>query len=72
VQHTKFDVDLFVRAALRAFYRVCLGRVPLAAALAHGCMRFDGAPAIVRGFSQWFAWRPMAPAVRERRSRVRR
>jgi hypothetical protein len=52
-----------VRADQRAF-RVWLGRIPLTAALADGSVRLDGAPGIVRGFSQWFTWSPMAPAVR--------
>jgi DNA-binding HxlR family transcriptional regulator len=65
LQHPKFEIDLSVRADLAAFYRVWLGRIPLAAALADGSVRVNGAPPVVRGFAQWFAWSPMAPAVRD-------
>jgi DNA-binding HxlR family transcriptional regulator len=65
LQHPKFEVDLRVRADLAAFYRVWLGRIPLTAALADGSVRVDGEPDVVRGFGHWFAWSPMAPAVRE-------
>jgi hypothetical protein len=54
-----------VRADLAALYRVWLGRIPLTAALADGSVRLDGAPDVVRRFAHWFAWSPMAPAVRE-------
>lgn len=64
LQHPKFPVDLWVRADIAAFYRVWLGRVELAEALRQGAVRLDGPPALVRGFGQWFAWSPMAPAVR--------
>ena len=65
LQHPKFEVDLQVRADIAEFYRVWLGRIPLAAALADGSVRLQGAPVFVRGLAQWFAWSPMAPAVRE-------
>lgn len=58
------DVDLAVAADIAAFYRVWLGRTALAGALRHGEVRLDGAPADVRGFPRWFAWSPMAGAVR--------
>jgi hypothetical protein len=65
LQHPRFEIDLSVRSDLAAFYRVWLGRMPLTAALADGSVRVDGAPAAVRGFTQWFARSPMAPAVRD-------
>jgi len=33
--------------------------------VADGTVRLHGAPSAVRGFAHWFAWSPMAPAVRE-------
>jgi hypothetical protein len=50
---------------LGEFYRVWLGRIPLAAARADGSVRLHGAPSAVRGFAHWSAWSPMAPAGRE-------
>ena len=47
-----------------AFYRVWLGRATLAEALQRDQVRLDGAPADLRAFPQWFAWSPMADAVR--------
>ncbi len=64
LQHPRFEVDLYVTADLEAFYRVWLGRIPLGQALREGSMRLDGMPAVVRAFPQWFAWSPMAEAVR--------
>jgi DNA-binding HxlR family transcriptional regulator len=64
LQHPRFEIDLHVTADLEAFYRVWLGRIPLAQALRAGSVRFDGMPAAVRAFPQWFAWSPMAEAVR--------
>jgi hypothetical protein len=64
LQHPKFDVDLVVTADLELFYRVWLGRVSLDDAMRRGWMRVDGSPALRGGFARWFAWSPMAPAVR--------
>jgi DNA-binding HxlR family transcriptional regulator len=64
LQHPKFDVDLHVSADIATFYRVWLGRTTLAAAMRAGAVRLDGMPAATRGFAQWFAWSPMADAVR--------
>jgi hypothetical protein len=59
-----FTLDLVVAADLAAFYRVWLGRSAVASALHRGEIRVEGAPADVRSFSRWFAWSPMAKAVR--------
>jgi DNA-binding HxlR family transcriptional regulator len=59
-----FDVDLIVTADIAALYRVWLGRSTLQQALRSGDVRLDGAPADTRAFSRWFAWSPMANAVR--------
>jgi DNA-binding HxlR family transcriptional regulator len=64
LQHPRFDVDLRVSADIGGFYRVWLGRTTLGAALREGLVRLDGMPAVVRAFPHWFAWSPMAEAVR--------
>jgi DNA-binding HxlR family transcriptional regulator len=64
LQHPKFEIDLRVVADINAFYRVWLGRITLGEALRQGSVRLDGPRALVRGFAHWFAWSPMAPAVR--------
>jgi DNA-binding HxlR family transcriptional regulator len=64
LQHPKFDVDLHVGADIAAFYRVWLGRTTLGAAMRAGLVRIDGMPAAARAFPRWFAWSPMADAVR--------
>jgi DNA-binding HxlR family transcriptional regulator len=64
LQHPRFEIDVCVTADLEAFYRVWLGRISLAQALRERSVRFDGMPAMVRAFPQWFAWSPMAEAVR--------
>src|SRR5215813_11080371 len=64
LQHPKFEIDLVVTADLAAFYRVWLGRIPLAEATRRGWMRVDGPAALRLGFTRWLAWSPMAPAVR--------
>lgn len=64
VQHPRFEIDLVVTADLAEFYRVWLGRIPLAEATRRGWVRVEGAPALRLGFTRWLAWSPMAPAVR--------
>jgi len=64
LQHPRFEIDLRVEADITAFYRVWLGRASLGDSLRHGSVRLDGPPALVRGFADWFAWSPMAVAVR--------
>ena len=64
LQHPHFETDVLVDADIAAFYRVWLGRVPLGEALRQRSVRLDGVPAFVRAFPQWFAWSPMAEAVR--------
>jgi DNA-binding HxlR family transcriptional regulator len=64
LQHPRFEIDLRVEADIDAFYRVWLGRSSLAEARRRGAVRLDGAPMMVRGFAEWFAWSPMAAAVR--------
>lgn len=69
LQHPKFEIDLRVAADITVFYRVWLGRITLGNALEQGSVRLDGQPAMVRGFARWFAWSPMAAAVRDAISR---
>lgn len=64
LQHPRFDIDVRLNADLATFYRVWLGRQSLAEALREGRVRLDGLPALVKGFWRWFAWSPMADAVR--------
>src|SRR5262245_35971801 len=64
LQHPKFEIDLRVPADIAAFYRVWLGRTSLDEARRRGQVRLEGAPAMVRGFTDGFAWGPRADAVR--------
>jgi DNA-binding HxlR family transcriptional regulator len=64
LQHPGFDVDLQVTADIDGFYQVWLGRITLGEALRQGLVRLDGMPAVTRAFPHWFAWSPMADAVR--------
>jgi DNA-binding HxlR family transcriptional regulator len=64
LQHPKFAVDLRVTADIAGFYRVWLGRISLGEALREHLIRLDGVPTVVRAFPRWFAWSPMADAVR--------
>jgi DNA-binding HxlR family transcriptional regulator len=66
-----FDVDVTVSADIMVFYRVWLGRASWSEAVRRSQIRVEGASSDVRAFSSWFAWSPMAPAVRAARS-VRR
>jgi DNA-binding HxlR family transcriptional regulator len=59
-----FAVDLVVTADLAALYRVWLGRTPLATALRMGLVELDGRRDLQKDFWRWFAWSPMAEAVR--------
>jgi DNA-binding HxlR family transcriptional regulator len=64
LKNTGFDIDVIVSAGIMEFYRVWLGRVSLSEALRRQQVRLDGTPADIRAFSGWFAWSPMADAVR--------
>jgi hypothetical protein len=59
-----FDVDLFIKADIAAFYKVWLGRSLLADALEDGLIEIDGAPSLVRAFPRWLQWSPFKDAVR--------
>ena len=59
-----FDIDVIVSADIRAFYQVWLGRMSFSEALCKELVRLDAAPADARAFPRWFAWSPMANAVR--------
>jgi hypothetical protein len=64
----KSDIDLVVTADITAFHRVWLGRITLGEAMPESLVRLEGAPAVMRGFPHWFAWSPMADAVRAART----
>ena len=59
-----FDVDLFIKADIAAFYNVWLGRSLLADALEDRLIEIDGAPSLVRAFPRWLQWSPFKDAVR--------
>jgi DNA-binding HxlR family transcriptional regulator len=59
-----FDIDVIVSADIRALYQVWLGRMSFSEALCKELVRLDAAPADARAFPGWFAWSPMANAVR--------
>jgi DNA-binding HxlR family transcriptional regulator len=65
--HPGFDPDVVVTTDAVAMMRVFAGIETLAAAVARGSVRLDGAPKLVRAFPRWFLWSPFAPAVRARR-----
>jgi hypothetical protein len=64
LQHPRFEIDLFVRGEIAAFYRVWLGRWTLSQAIAGGHVLLEGSPSVVRAFPGWFRWSPMADKVR--------
>jgi DNA-binding HxlR family transcriptional regulator len=64
LKHPGHDIDVLVTADIMAFYRVWLGRSTLAEAVRRSQVRLDGTPTDIRAFPQWFAWSPMADAVR--------
>jgi hypothetical protein len=64
VSPSRFDIDLRVHADIAVFYMVWLGRRPLREAIREKRVRFDGSPSLVGAFPTWFAWSPMAEAVR--------
>ena len=70
LQDPGFDVDVLVSADIAAFYSVWLGRISLATALHDESVALDGMPAPVRAFPGWFAWSPMADAVRSAAART--
>jgi DNA-binding HxlR family transcriptional regulator len=59
-----FEIDVIVSADIGAFYQVWLGRMSFSEALCKELVRLDAAPADARSFPGWFAWSPMANAVR--------
>jgi DNA-binding HxlR family transcriptional regulator len=59
-----FDIDVIVAADVMALYRVWLGGSTLTEALRKQQVQLTGTPADVRTFPRWFAWSPMADAVR--------
>lgn len=59
-----FDIDVIVTSDVMALYRVWFSPSTLAQALRKHQIQLHGAPADVRAFPSWFAWSPMADAVR--------
>lgn len=63
--HPGFEVDLYVTADLTSLYKVWVGRMPFAAALADDQIHMDASPELARAFPTWFALSPAAGIVRE-------
>ncbi|HEY7022048.1 MAG TPA: helix-turn-helix domain-containing protein [Ktedonobacterales bacterium] len=59
-----YGIDVLVTADLATSFRLWLGRIDYAGAIARGGVRLEGAPRLVRAFPNWFAWSHAAPAVR--------
>lgn len=55
-----FDVDLYVKADIREFLRIWMGRSTWADAIAAGQLELNGPRALVRAFPRWFALSPFA------------
>jgi DNA-binding HxlR family transcriptional regulator len=53
VKDPGYDTDVVVAADLQAFTEVLLGRRTWQAALRDGCVRLQGAPALVRALPRW-------------------
>jgi DNA-binding HxlR family transcriptional regulator len=64
IKHPGYDIDVFVTADIKSFYKVWLGRSTLSEALRRRQVRLDGGPADIRAFPRWFSWSPMADTVR--------
>ena len=62
--HPGFDVDLWVTGSLAAFFKVWMGKLEYAEALAPGGIEVQGEAALERAFPGWFAWSLAAPAIR--------
>ncbi len=66
--HPGFDVDVLVTAELAALYKVWLGRITFEEAVGNQQVDLDATPSLVRNFPRWFAWSPVAGAVRAERN----
>lgn len=64
LEHPGFDINLLVTADLAVFYRVWLGRAPLAEAMRQGLVEFDGPTRLVRAFPQCLKLSMFADVVR--------
>jgi DNA-binding HxlR family transcriptional regulator len=58
-----FDTDLLVATDLAIFYRVWLGRIPLAQAIREDLIQIEGTTPLVRAFPQWLRLSVFAPKV---------
>lgn len=59
------EVDLHVGCHLRVLTRIWLGQVAIAAAVANGSLRLDGARAATGAFRKWFVLSHFAPLAAE-------
>jgi DNA-binding HxlR family transcriptional regulator len=59
-----YEISVWVRADLADFFKLWLGRISYAEALA-GELSIEGSPGLISAFPNWFAWSHAAPMVRE-------
>jgi DNA-binding HxlR family transcriptional regulator len=62
--HPGFEIDVLVTADLSTLYQVWLGRIRYADALRARKVEVEAIPSLARNFPHWFAWSPVATAVR--------
>jgi DNA-binding HxlR family transcriptional regulator len=62
-----FEVDVVLRGALAAMYRMWLGDTDLREAMRNGELEVAGTPKMVRALPGWLRFSPVAPIVREAR-----
>jgi len=62
--HPGFEVDVLVTADLAALYKVWLGRMTFEEAIREQQVELNATPSLARNFPRWFAWSPVAEAVR--------
>lgn len=62
--HPGFDVDVLVNANLAVLYKVWLGRMTFAEAVNEQQVNVNALPSLERNFPRWFAWSPVAEAVK--------
>lgn len=62
--HPGYEVDVLVTAKLAVLYKVWLGRMSFTEAVREQQVDLNTTPSLERNFPRWFAWSPVADAVR--------
>jgi DNA-binding HxlR family transcriptional regulator len=62
-----YEINLLVTADLATFFKLWLGRIRYAEAIAGDEFRVEGMPQLVRAFPSWFMWSAAAGAVQAAR-----